>query len=484
MTSQNRPLKVLFAAAEATPLAKVGGLADVVGSLPKALRERGHDVRVIMPRYSCIAGTPVPLRPGADSFPVQSMRRQESAWLETGPLGGGVPVYFIGSHRYFERPGVYGEKDDLERFYFFSRAVVAALGNLDWQPDIIHCHDWHTAALPLWLKSQKLPYASLFTIHNLAYQGPFDDYFMSISELGEEWKKWLGNAPIPPLTMMSQGILQAEAVSTVSPTYAKEILTPEYGAGLEVLLRYRQDRLFGIVNGIDYQEFNPAADSYIAARYDASTLEKKAVNKAALQKRANLPLNPEVPLMGMVSRLDEQKGFDLLEKAIPTILKRGEAQLVILGKGRPQYETSLSRLAKKYPSKMALFLAFDNPLAHLIYAGCDMFLMPSRFEPCGLGQLIAMRYGTIPIVRHTGGLVDTVEDTSPNLERGRGFVFRTYDPEAVVEAVKWALVAFKRKEAWRKLVARVMGVDLSWQASAGKYEDLYLKVLSWKKGHS
>lgn len=472
-------MKILFAASEANPLAKVGGLADVVGSLPNALTRLGHDVRLIIPQYGCIDCSQYQPTTVKDKFEIPMMSKIEPASLTVTTLKDEVPVYMVGSSQYFGDTEVYG-RDDLKRFLFFSKAVFEILPQLDWQPEIVHCHDWHTSLAVMWIKKAHYPYATIFTIHNLAYQGPFDEAFLVESGLEKDWNDYPPDAPKPPFNFMSQGILWADLVTTVSETYAKEIVTTEYGEGLDPLLRYRQKDLLGIVNGIDDEEYNPETDPYIRANYDSSTLEKRIVNKLALQKQANLPQDAEIPLIGMVQRLDEQKGFDMLEKALPLILENAGVQLVILGRGREYYENMLRQIASKYPGQMALFTTFDNPLAHLIYAGCDMFLMPSRYEPCGLGQLIAMCYGALPIVRHTGGLVDTVPELTPDLAQGSGFVFRDYAPEALITAVKKGIDAFKNKKAWERAMQRVMKLDFSWQASAAKYEAAYRRVLEAK----
>lgn len=472
-------MRVLFVASEAAPLAKVGGLADVIGSLPEALTELGHDVRLLIPKYGSIELSQYLVMPAGDNFKISVMGKKEPATLKVTTVKDKVPVYMVENNKYFGGKEIYG-KNDIERFLFFSRAVFEILPQLNWQPEIVHCHDWHTALIPLWQKKTGSPYASLFTIHNLAYQGPFDEAFLITSGLKKHWEDYPPGTPKLPLNFMSQGILWADLVTTVSETYAKEIVTTEYGEGLNPLLSYRQKDLYGIINGIDYAEYNPATDPYIAANYDSSTLERRVVNKLALQKRANLPQEAETPLIGMVQRLDEQKGFDILEKAIDPILKEAKVQMVILGRGREYYEKMLRQIAAHHPQQVALFVMFDNPLAHLIYAGCDMFLMPSRFEPCGLGQLISMRYGALPIVRHTGGLVDTVSDLSPNLDKGSGFVFQAYTSKALITAVRRAIAAFGNKEDWRKAVRRVMGLDFSWQASAKKYENIYRQAIERK----
>ena len=472
-------MNVLFVAAEATPLVKVGGLADVIGSLPKALIEIGHDVRVIMPRYGVINADEFPVSPVIDNLNVEVMKTTERVSLKVTELASRVKVYLVDSDEFHNSTEVYG-KDELRRFFLFCRAVLDMLPELDWQPDIVHCHDWHTALIPLWLKKNDCRYASIFTIHNLAYQGFFDGNFLFGADLEKDWQWRPADAPAPPLNFMSQGILWADMVTTVSETYAREILTPEYGAGLDYLLRYRQERLFGIVNGLDYDEFNPATDALIPTKYDVSMIDKRVRNKLALQRRAGFAEDVAVPLVGMVSRLDEQKGLDILTASFDALFQKTEVQMVILGKGREEYHNLLRQAASRYPQQLAVFIDFDDALAHLIYAGCDLFLMPSRYEPCGLGQLIAMRYGAVPIVRHTGGLVDTVQDLTQNLGKGSGFVFQDYASEAILTAIQRAVNSYKEK-AWQNVMRRIMALDFSWQASAKKYESLYRKALELKK---
>lgn len=436
-------MKILFVAAEAAPLVKVGGLADVVGSLPKTLTDLGHDVRIIIPKFGCIDVSRKPVAVKGD-FTVPIMGRTEPATLKLTTINDKLPLYMVENGGFFDGNTVYSN-NDLERFLFFSRAVVEILPKLDWQPDIVHCHDWHTALAVMWLKKFHYPYASIFTIHNLAYQGLFDEAFLFRAQLKEHWDNCPSDVPKPPLSFMSQGILWADLLTTVSETYAKEIVTPEYGMGLDSLLRYRQKELLGIVNGIDYDEYNPENDPWIPAKYSASSIEKRFINKLALQKRANLPQDSQIPLIGMVQRLDEQKGLDILGGAAASILKETGAQMVILGRGREHYENMLRQIATNYPRQMALFTGFDDPLAHLIYSGCDMFLMPSRFEPCGLGQLIAMRYGAIPIVRQTGGLVDTVPALSPGLKKGEVLSFGIICRKACSWSLKRLLIFSKTR---------------------------------------
>ncbi len=478
LEQRGEPLKILFATAEIHPFSKVGGLADVVGGLTAALARRGHEVKVITPRHGSIKVAPQSKLAAMNLADPGGGHPQRAALYEA-ETSNGVKVYLVDSDRYFGRAAIYGEPDDLERYLFFSRAVSQAPLALQWEPDIIHCHDWHTAAVPLLAK--ELSAATVFTIHNLAHQGVFDDHFLARSGL----TSLVGTAKDTPATvnnMMSLGILHADALSTVSPTYAREILTPEYGAGLDPLLRTRHESLFGIINGIDVEEFDPATDRFLAANYDAATAERKAINKAALQLQLGLPPEPNVPLVGMVTRLAGQKGFDILARGIEPFLNQGNAQFVLLGTGEERYEAQLRKLPLRYPTQVAVRLAFDAALAQLIYAGADMFLMPSRYEPCGLGQLIAMRYGAIPIVRRTGGLADTVVDPGPDLEKGNGFVFEAYTAKALLSTLERAALAYHNQEAWSQLVLRAMKEDFSWAASAAKYEEVYRWAVGSSKG--
>ncbi len=462
-------MKILFICAEAAPLVKVGGLADVTGSLPKALKTLGHDVRVLLPQYGCIDSLRFPLTKVQADFQFSLDGSMCSVGLNQTTVDG--VIYYT-----LENSGMFGTREvyanDLERFFFFARAVFEILPHFDWQPDILHCHDWHTALVPFWSKKAQYPYASIFTIHNLGYQGFFDQGFMDRHHLGTDWDSPSG-APAPGYNFMSQAVLWADRVTTVSETYAREITTSELGVGLDCLLKYRGQDLTGIINGLDCDYWNPQTDPYLPVNFDADHLPRRALNKVALQRVAGLPVNGDIPLIGMVQRMDEQKGIDIVTGGIDSLLKETGAQLVILGRGRDSYEAAFRQIAGRYPQQAAAFLAFEEPLAHLIYGGSDMFLMPSRFEPCGLGQMIAMRYGALPVVRHTGGLVDTVPPLSTDLSSGNGFVFHDYSPAALVRAVKGACQAFRNKNAWAKAVRRVARLDFSWQASAKKYNSVY-----------
>jgi len=465
-------MKILFIASEAFPLAKVGGLADVTSSLAIALHDLGHEPCLILPRYGSIRIPVQDVRRG--NFVVSFMGHSEQVALKMTRLKKRVPVYLVENDHYFGTEEIYTQ-DELKRFLFFSLSIPAIISQLDLRPDIIHCHDWHTSLVPLGLNQAKISLPCVFTIHNLAYQGSFDQQFFLDSGLSHVWQEYIPvSAPKPSLNFMSQGILLADIVTTVSPTYASEILTPQYGEGLEQLLNYRRNELYGIVNAIDYGEYNPAIDPYLERNYDSTTIERRADNKLALQRKSGLPQNPDIPLFGMVSRLDEQKGIDLLLQAIGPFITETRAQLVILGEGREHYHKLLTEAALKYPERLAVIIARDEQLARLIYAGSDIFLMPSHFEPCGLGQLIAMRYGAIPVVRRTGGLADTVKDVAAG--NGNGFVFQSYAALEMLEAIKRTEESFYHREDWNDLMRHNMKLDFSWKASARKYEEIYLRA--------
>jgi len=480
------PLRILYVTAEASPYAKVGGLADVAGSLPKSLRELGHDVRVIMPRYGRISPEIYRLEPALDVFQVPLPGGDEPASLLKTDLDGSVPVYMVESEHYFGREGIYGYPDDGERFIFFCRAALEAVRMLNWSPDIVHCNDWHTAIIPSMVKTtyDKDPIyagaATVFTIHNLAYHGIFDQKILAMTGLGGGFLRPQIGGNSDQIDLMSQGILYAEVVNTVSPTYAQEILTPEYGEGLDAVLKYRKARIFGILNGLDTDFFNPATDPHLTVQYDLESLERKIENKLALQREGNMKEDPAVPIVGIVSRLADQKGFDLLESIIEPLLVETGLQLVLLGTGDQHYQDLFRRIGQRYAGQVAIALTFDVGLAQRIYAGADMFLMPSRYEPCGLGQMIAMRYGTIPVVRRTGGLADTVADYQPASREGNGFVFENYTSQAFFVAIIRGIEAYRRPAEWRLLQTRGMETDFTWAASAQRYVHLYQKALEFK----
>ena len=478
----SKSYKVFFIAAEASPFAKVGGLGDVIGSLPKELRRAGHDARVTLPCYGTICKElPVVWQ---DSFTFPYLGNQEKVDIIEVRQKSLVPLYLIKNARYFDRMSVYGEEDDGERFQFFSRVAMELPKRLDWQPDIIHCHDWHAALCAGLLKvdyNDDNFYSrtrSVFTIHNLAYQGWFDDAYI--------WKTNLHEYLLPssdPLrgktySMMGIGIVHSDVVTTVSENYAREILTAEYGCGMEDLLKRREDKLIGILNGIDYEEFNPATQEHINQHYDINNIDKKAENKIALQKLVGLPVDREIPLIGMAGRLVHQKGPDIAAEALERLLPDANVQVIMQGTGETHYREILEQLESCNIRKARLFFVLDFSLIDQIYAGSDMFLMPSRYEPCGLVPMIAMRFGTIPIVRHTGGLIESVIDCSPDLSTGLGFVFKKYDAADLLVAIKRALAAYQDKDTWRRLVVRAMSADYSWRASIPKYEAVYGLALS------
>jgi starch synthase len=448
--------------------------------LPKALRSLGHDVRVLIPQYNSIDTHRFPLTSVKNSFKFSMLGETQAVNLNQTQVDG-LPVYTMENQKYFGTKEVY--TNDMERFFFFSRAVFEILPHLDWQPEILHCHDWHSSLVVMWQRKANYPYASVFTIHNLAYQGFFDEYFMKQHDLKKDWDYFPPDAPRPPYSFMAQAVLWADLVTTVSETYAREITTPEFGTGLDTLLRYRagEGRLAGIINGIDYDCWNPASDPLLPVNFTAESMATRVLNKMALQRVAGLPLDSNIPLIGMVQRLDEQKGIDIVGQGIDRILSETGAQVVVLGRGRDNYEGMVRQIATRYPQQVAAFIAFEESLAHLIYGGSDIFLMPSHFEPCGLGQMIAMRYGALPVVRHTGGLVDTVPKFSPDLGTGSGFVFHEYTPEALVKAVQEATGAFKNKTKWQRAMQRVSQLDFSWRSSARRYETAYQQVLEQTK---
>jgi starch synthase len=481
----NGSLKVLLLAAEAVPFAKTGGLADVAGALPKAIRAQGHDIRVAMPRYGRIDREKFQLEEVVPEFAVPIHRTTEPARILQATIGNDIPVYMVDNARYFDREGIYMYPDDADRFIFFCRAILEALKHLDWRPDVIHCHDWHTAIVPNWLNTiySKDPFfaetVTVYTIHNLAYQGIFGYRVLEIAGI-DEW----GFQYHPEMAdlnevvdLMGRGIYWADLISTVSETYAREILTAEYGERLDPLLRDRRDRLFGILNGIDYDTTNPATDPHLTTHYDSNSLERRSENKVALQREAKLPEDPDTPLIGIISRLTDSKGFDILGEAIDHILDLG-VQFVLMGTGEQHYHDLFSRMVQQYPRQVAIFLTFNTPLAQRIHAGSDMFLMPSRVEPCGTNQLVAMHYGSVPIVRATGGLADTVQDYDPRTGQGTGFVFHDYDRWMLFAAIVRAAETFKHRDLWQRIQLRGMRADFSWNRSAHKYIDLYRRAIA------
>lgn len=450
-------MKILFASAEVDPFSKVGGLADVASALPRQLLEMGHDVRVVTP---CHASAKPAFEAATQrrTFVVPLPGRDRPIEVATVAGIGGVPVDLIGEDHYFGRERVYGEPDDLLRYQFFCRAIVQILKDDPWTPDVMHLNDWHTAPLAFalrnlaWANPVLRGLASVFTIHNLRYRGPdqFNDF-------------------------LTQAIYYADMVTTVSPNYAREILTQEFGEGLESLLGLRHDTLIGILNGLNYDLFNPRTDRHLIRQYDLSCLEERVQNRRALRDEFMLP-HRDGPIAGMVTRLTEQKGVDIVIQSVPDMVA-ADAQLVVLGDGDPALEEGLRQLQARYPDNVRIAARFDEALAQRIYAGVDMFLMPSRYEPCGLGQIIAMRYGAVPVGRRTGGLSDTILDLDEHAEVATGFLFDEFSNHALIGAFERAVRAFRDPDLWLRLQQNGMHRDYSWRASAIHYVETYNAAL-------
>lgn len=484
-------LNILMAASEAVPYAKTGGLADVVGALSKALVKRDASVSVFLPLYSQIDLERFPLKSTGHTITVPVSDRLETGEIFFHELAG-VQYYFIKNDPYFNRPGLYGTNegdyaDNAARFVFFSRAVLESAKVLGLHPDLLHCHDWHTGLIPVFLKAAYADEptfqetATLFTIHNLGYQGIFWHYDWHLLNLPWDYFNYEALEFYGKINFMKGGLVFADALSTVSPTYAKEIQTAAYGCRLEGILRKRRKDLYGILNGIDTEEWDPSRDPTIAATYDAKTLQGKEKCKTALQKEAGFPTRKEIPLLAMISRLSEQKGIDLLIGVFERVMGTG-AQCMILGNGDKEYEVRLQALAKKYPEQAVVQIAYDHSLAHRIEAGADIFLMPSKYEPCGLSQMMSLRYGTAPVVRATGGLEDTITQFNPETLKGNGFKFKAYTATAFFRQIQNALSLFREKKKWRALIQNGMEGDYSWNASAEKYLKLYRMIHKKKRG--
>jgi starch synthase len=470
----SRPIKSLFVSAEVAPFAKTGGLGDVGGSLPKALAEAGHDVRVVMPAYKPIEEGFPGVLPREGQLIVPTGYGPITCGLFEGTLpSSDVPVYFIAEWHLYNRDNIYGYWDDPYRFAFLSMAALQLTKMLDWKPEVLHAHDWHAAPAITWLATAGQQdewfqgIASVFTIHNLALQGTanwqiFDYMGIQTHSLTEE--------AYGEVNFMARGIYHATMVNTVSPTYAREIMSVEGGAGLDGLLRHRSYDVHGILNGIDYDSWNPESDSHLPHHFSIENLDSRLANRRALQEYAGLPVRDNIPLVAMVSRLSWQKGLDLMGHVIHLLMNgfAGEAQFVVLGTGEAHYERMFSQLAGYHHDKMTAFLDYNAGLAPLIYAGSDMFLMPSLFEPCGLGQMIAMRYGSVPVVRATGGLADTVHDGIT------GFTFYDFNVESFWHALQRAIYIYNvDKEGWRQTQLNGMMADFSWSRSAQGYQQLY-----------
>ena len=477
--------KILFVASEAVPFIKTGGLADVVGSLPKCYDKEEYDVRVMIPKYLCIKEKFLEKLEFVDQFYMDYLGQNRYVGI-LQYVHEGITFYFIDNESYFWGSKPYGDwYYDLEKFSFFCQAALSALPVIGWKPDVVHCHDWQTGLIPVYLKDRFgageffKNMKSVMTIHNLKFQGVWDvntikrfsglsDYYFTSDKL-ESYNN--GN-------MLKGGLVYADMITTVSETYAEEIKTQFYGEGLDGLMRARSKDLRGIVNGIDYDDFNPETNENLAAQYNAENfLEEKVKNKTALQEELGLPKDEEKFVVGVVSRLTDQKGFDLIQAVMEEICTE-DVQLVVLGTGDEKYESMFRHYDWKYPERVSAQIRYSEPLSHRIYAGCDAFLMPSLFEPCGLSQLMALRYGTVPIVRETGGLKDTVEAYNEYEGTGTGFSFTNYNAHEMLDTIRYAKnVYYENRDEWNKIAKRAMKADFSWNASAKKYQELYDELI-------
>ncbi|MBR6407087.1 MAG: glycogen synthase GlgA [Clostridia bacterium] len=467
-------MKVLYVTSEALPFIASGGLGDVAGSLPQAIRKRLVGCRIVMPLYEDI---PQKFRDEMKfvtsiSVPV-SWRRQYCGIYEA--RHGGVTYYLLDNQYYFKRQGLYGYYDDAERFAFLSRAALEVITAVDYHPDVIHCNDWQTALVPIYYRlfyQDQEGYEdikTLFTIHNIQYQGIYNMDILG-DVFGIPWEA-KGLVEFDGAINLMKGAMEAcDRISTVSPTYAEEILDPWFAHGLDGMLRKNRDKLSGILNGIDTDNYNPEKDGLIYRNFSPQDYSGKAENKRLLQERLGLPQNPDVPLIAMVTRLVSHKGLDLVKHVFEEIIQ-GDVQFVLLGSGDWMYESFFREMQEKYPGKLAVTLGFIPELAHKIYAGADIFLMPSQSEPCGLAQMVSLRYGTIPIVRETGGLKDSVQDCGDG--EGNGFTFQTYNAHDMLNAVRRAIQTYSRRDEWKVLIERALNSDFSWGRSANEYIKLY-----------
>ncbi|MFT8319773.1 MAG: glycogen synthase GlgA [Bacillus sp. (in: firmicutes)] len=481
-------MKVLFAVSECVPFIKSGGLADVAGSLPIELKKQGTEVTVMMPKYGDIPEELLGSLKKKLHFTINVGWRKQYCGIEELKYEG-ITFYFIDNEYYFKRQGLYGYIDDGERFSFFNRAVLASLEVLNEYPDIIHCHDWHTAMIPFLLKTDyqwKSEYKSIktiFTIHNLQFQGIMPknvlDNLLNVSDkyFTTENLEFYGN-----VNFMKAALVSADKITTVSPTYKNEIQTDYYGEKLNHLLSYRQNDLYGIINGIDERTYNPETDEEIVKKYTLSSIEDKVKNKQFIQQKFGLKEDAAIPIICMITRLTKQKGLELVRHVFHEIMQE-DIQFIVLGTGDPVFEQFFREMENQYPEKCKAYVGFDEGLAHQLYAGADMFLMPSKFEPCGLGQLISLKYGNIPIVRETGGLNDTVFSYDSRTGMGNGFSFTNFNAHDMLYTIQRALRYYHEKDVWLSIIKSAMMMDNSWAQSAFKYNQLYAELISRSETH-
>lgn len=478
-------MRVLFASSEVAPFAKTGGLADVAGALPKALKALGHDIRVVLPKYRVVEAAKCGLRRILPKLPVPIAGTVETGAVWQGAIGA-VPTYFIEQDEYYDRDGLYqaagkDHPDNAERFAFFSRAVLEMARALDFSPTVYHCNDWQTGLVPTYLRTtyQGDPdfrkTGVLFTVHNLGYQGLFKPATLAVANLGPELFTPFGVEFYGKVNFLKAGLVFSDLINTVSRKYSQEIQTEAFGHGLDGVLRARATDVHGILNGIDYDEWHPSRDQFIAARFASDDLRGKAVCKVDLQRLFGLPERPDVPLLAIISRLAEQKGIDLVVEALDAIFGM-DTQLVLLGTGEPTLHQAFEAAKQRHPSRLGLKLGFDVALSHKIEAGADLFLMPSRYEPCGLNQMYSLAYGTIPVVRATGGLDDTIEPFDPKTGTGNGFKFTEASADALLATLRKAAALYKQRDAWLRVVKNAMACDFSWNRSAREYEALYQEI--------
>lgn len=475
-------MKIIMAAAECVPFAKTGGLADVMGALPIQLAEYGHEVTVFMPKYSLISEQyakefvllekiEIPFSGGQKECSIYQYSNKNVRYL------------FLGNQEFYERSQIYSQEDDGERFSFFNAAVLTVMEKLELEADIVHVHDWHAAIIPFLLKEDDRFKAlgkgikTVLTIHNLQFQGNFNKtVFTEGFGLDDALLDWGANDAKTNYNMLKTGILYADRITAVSPSYRDEIITARYGEGLENVLKQRQDDLTGILNGLDTETYNPATDLAIEMEFDHTSIEGKAINKRSAQTLMGLPVKGDIPLTAMISRLAGQKGIDILKDTLPDLLASNEMQFMLLGSGEEKYEKFFQELSRQFPGKVSVHIGFDENLAHQLYAGADIFLMPSHFEPCGLSQLISMRYGTVPVANRTGGLKDTVIEYDRHTKTGNGFLSDFIQGSSFDDAVKRAFTLYQESEHWEAIKQNGMAADYSWNQSAKAYEELYQKL--------